>query len=417
MALGAGSAAVDTFGPAGCPTYDQRGISRPQGSLCDAGALEDRIPSAPGTPSLSSGGSPNKGVFALQWTAGSDPESQPLTYKLFHKDADDADDSLTASPSSASYSFNTEAEGTWTYKASATDGNHDSAQSAASASVKVDKSAPTAPSAATDRAADYLDVGTSTGWWGNTVSVTFSGLTDPALLDGSTGSGVASTTTPQTYTTSGEHTATGTSTDNAGNTSSSTSLTIHVDADAPTVTFTSCPADVLFKSTVSATWTASDGHSGLSTAASGSIPLSTDTIGSKKVTASATDNVGHPTSVDCNYRVIFDFGGFNKPVANTPTLNPWTAGNNVPLSFSLAGNQGLSIFAPGYPQSAEIDCASTPSLETGDATTSPHGLMYVKGNGRYSYVWQTTAAWAGTCRQLIVKLVDGTYHRANFHFN
>ena len=43
--------------------------------------------------------------------------------------------------------------------------------------------------------------------------------------------------------------------------------------------------------------------------------------------------------------------------------------------------------------------------------------MYVKGNGRYSYVWQTTAAWAGTCRQLIVKLVDGTYHRANFHFN
>ena len=59
-----------------------------------------------------------------------------------------------------------------------------------------------------------------------------------------------------------------------------------------------------------------------STAASGSIPLATDTIGSKKVTASASDNVGHPTSVDCNYRVIFDFGGFNKPVANAPTLNP-----------------------------------------------------------------------------------------------
>jgi len=416
MALGAGSAAVDTFGPAGCPSYDQRGIARPQATLCDSGALEDRIPTAPGTPSVSSGGNPNKGVFVLQWTAGSDPESQPLTYKLFHKDANDADYGLAASPSSNTQSFNTETEGTWTYKASATDGNHESSQSGASASVKVDKSAPTAPSAATDRVADYLDVGTSTGWWGDTVTVTFSGSTDPALLDGSVGSGVASTTSPATFTTSGEHTATGTSTDNAGNTSSSTSLTVHLDADDPIVGFVSCPADVIYKSSTSVSWTASDGESGLSTDASGSIPLDTQTIGTKKVTASATDNVGHTTNVDCNYRVIFDFGGFYRPVSNAPTYNLWTAGNNVPLSFSLAGNQGLAILAAGYPQSAEIDCTTPPSLETGDSTLSPRGLKYTKGTGRYSYVWTTTLAWAGTCRQVIVKLIDGTYHRANFDF-
>jgi hypothetical protein len=417
MALGAGSAAVDAFGPAGCPSFDQRGIARPQGPTCDAGALEDSLPTAPGTPSVSSGGNPNQGAFMLLWTAGSDPESQPLTHKLFHKDANDSDYSLAASPSGNSQSFNTEAEGTWTYKASASDGNHDSSLSAASVAVKVDKSAPTAPSAAADRAVDYSDSGTSIGWWKGSVTVTFSGSTDPALIDGSAGSGVASTTSPQVFSTSGSHAATGTSTDNAGNVSSTTTYTVHVDADAPSVTFTSCPADVLLKSTVSATWTASDAQSGLSTSASGSIPLDTQTTGSKKVTASASDNVGHTTSVECNYRVIFDFGGFFKPVANAPTYNLWTAGDNVPLSFSLAGNQGLAIFAAGYPEAAEIDCATTPSLETGVATTSVRGLTYVKGSDRYSYSWRTTAAWAGTCRQLIVKLVDGTYHRVNFRFD
>ena len=35
---------------------------------------------------------------------------------------------------------------------------------------------------------------------------------------------------------------------------------------------------------------------------------------------------------------------------------------------------------------------------------------------QYTYVWKTNKAWAGTCRQLVVKLDDGTYHRANFNF-
>jgi hypothetical protein len=32
------------------------------------------------------------------------------------------------------------------------------------------------------------------------------------------------------------------------------------------------------------------------------------------------------------------------------------------------------------------------------------------------YNWKTDARWAGTCRQLIVTLDDGTSHRANFNF-
>jgi hypothetical protein len=40
----------------------------------------------------------------------------------------------------------------------------------------------------------------------------------------------------------------------------------------------------------------------------------------------------------------------------------------------------------------------------------------VYAGGRYTYAWKTDRSWAGTCRQFIVLLMDGTYHRANFAF-
>jgi hypothetical protein len=34
----------------------------------------------------------------------------------------------------------------------------------------------------------------------------------------------------------------------------------------------------------------------------------------------------------------------------------------------------------------------------------------------YQFNWKTDKACAGTCRQLILQLVDGSYHRATFRF-
>jgi hypothetical protein len=36
--------------------------------------------------------------------------------------------------------------------------------------------------------------------------------------------------------------------------------------------------------------------------------------------------------------------------------------------------------------------------------------------GTHRYSWQTSKAWAGTCRQFILALADGTVHRANLRF-
>jgi hypothetical protein len=44
----------------------------------------------------------------------------------------------------------------------------------------------------------------------------------------------------------------------------------------------------------------------------------------------------------------------------------------------------------------------------------PH--TYDPNTDTYTYVWKTNKAWAGTCRQLLVKLKDNSEHRANFDF-
>jgi photosystem II stability/assembly factor-like uncharacterized protein len=108
----------------------------------------------------------------------------------------------------------------------------------------------------------------------------------------------------------------------------------------------------------------------------------------------------------------FDFGGFGPPVGGG--LNSAKAGSAVPVKFSLGANYGLAILAAGYPQSIRIDCTTLAPLGSPSATQSNGGLQFV--DGQYSYVWKTDKSWGGTCRQVNVKLTDGTSHTANFSF-
>lgn len=112
------------------------------------------------------------------------------------------------------------------------------------------------------------------------------------------------------------------------------------------------------------------------------------------------------------------FNGFFAPVDNLPILNVAKAGSAIPVKFGLGGYQGLGIFAPGYPIShpASCDAAGTPDVIETTVTAGGSGLSYAAGADRYTYVWKTSKSWAGSCRQLVVKLVDGSYHYANFKF-
>jgi Tol biopolymer transport system component len=114
----------------------------------------------------------------------------------------------------------------------------------------------------------------------------------------------------------------------------------------------------------------------------------------------------------------YDFSGFFSPVNDLPTLNSMKAGRAVPVKFSLDGDQGLDIFAEGYPVSHQIDCDSTTQVDSIEQTVTAgeSSLSYDAITDQYTYTWKSDKTWAGTCRQFTMKLDDGTVHQANFKF-
>ncbi len=132
----------------------------------------------------------------------------------------------------------------------------------------------------------------------------------------------------------------------------------------------------------------------------------------------ATDAFGNASIDEATVHVIFNWAGFFQPVDNLPVLNSVKAGQAIPVKFSLGGDQGLSIFAPGYPWSQRIACDTYAPVSVVEETLTAgnSSLSYNAGNDQYNYVWKTDKSWAGTCRQLAVKLIDSTVHYANFQF-
>jgi hypothetical protein len=256
---------------------------------------------APETPLLSSGATPNRtGVFSLSWAAmGSNPG---FTYTLEQKNAGGGWNTVATGLSKPEYAFtgaSPEGEGTWTFRVSASYEGVESEPSPASEEIKVDESAPAAPTASATRPPDYAGAG---GWYKDSVGVSFAANGDPALADGSPGSGVdpASIPGPQTFDTDGPHEVCGTVADNVGNISKPGCVTVNVDATAPSIEV-SCPSSVSIGAKgMFATVVASDGQSGLASPANEMVPIDTSKAGPVTVTRTAVDNVGHETSGSCS---------------------------------------------------------------------------------------------------------------------
>jgi hypothetical protein len=208
--------------------------------------------------------------------------------------------------------------------------------------------------------------------------------------------------------------------DKAGNSASATVSGIKIDRTAPTVGVTGVTngATYVLGSVPSAGCSTSDALSGVATIAS--LSTSGGPVGSVTVTCSgATDVAGNgAAAIAATFSVIYNWAGFFQPVDNGNVLNSVKAGSAIPVKFSLGGDQGLNIFATGFPSSLKIACASgaiVDDIET-TVTAGNSSLTYDALAGQYVYIWKTDKTWTGTCRQLQVKLVDGTIHTANFQF-
>lgn len=196
------------------------------------------------------------------------------------------------------------------------------------------------------------------------------------------------------------------------------------DATPPAITLTT-PTDgatYTLGQIVAADYECDDeGGSGLATCVgdlADGVLLDTTSVGLKTFTVDATDNAGNVASLTHDYIVAYDFAGFFSPVDNLPTLNLAKAGSAIPIKFSLGGDQGLDIFATGYPKSQPIVCDNSASVDGIEETMTAgsSSLAYDPVADLYTYVWKTLKGWAGTCRQLVLKLDDESFHRANFQF-
>jgi hypothetical protein len=110
--------------------------------------------------------------------------------------------------------------------------------------------------------------------------------------------------------------------------------------------------------------------------------------------------------------------GIFGPLQNDPTLNRRNAGAATPISFGLGGDQGLDVFAAGFPASQAIDCVT--KAPTGPVTPaqSPGGstLVFDASTGLYTFTWKTQGSWSGTCRMLILEFKDNSRQVAYVRF-
>jgi hypothetical protein len=115
---------------------------------------------------------------------------------------------------------------------------------------------------------------------------------------------------------------------------------------------------------------------------------------------------------------VLRFRGFFKPVKNAPMFNRVRAGQAVPVRFTVDGYPGTTVLKPGSPTSSPISCKAVRAEnivsedDLADYRSQPQG----GAKSRSNYIWKTDPSWAGTCRKLVVTLVDGSSYEALFRF-
>jgi YVTN family beta-propeller protein len=248
-----------------------------------------------------------------------------------------------------------------------------------------------------------------------------------AAVGSITGTGTPSASASLTVSTEGVNHVSCTATDNFGNSGaaagSNNTATVMLDRVDPAVAIVSPPdgGTYFLNAAAVSDYTCSDDTSGVQTCTgpvADGAGFDTSAVGLHTFIVTSNDVAGNSGQAMSTYNVNYSFAGFFQPVDNLPVLNLVKGGQAVPVKFSLGGAQGLDIFEATYPRSQQVACDSTAPVDGIEETVTAgsSSLSYDPRTDTYTYVWKTEKGWSGACLQLVVKLMDGSFHRANFKF-
>ncbi len=102
-------------------------------------------------------------------------------------------------------------------------------------------------------------------------------------------------------------------------------------------------------------------------------------------------------------------------------VNRPQAGTTVPVTFALATKvKTTEVMELGWPKVRRVDCSTKAPIAGTQWRTRPFGAAGLTRVGTsYTYAWRVRAEWGDgplACRELRMKLTDGTTHSALYRF-
>ncbi len=278
-----------------------------------------------------------------------------------------------------------------------------------SATVKLDKTAPTIAGAATT-------LPNANGWYKGPVTVRWT--------CGDALSGVAVCPGDDVLSSNGAgQSKSGTVEDRADNTASATVSEINIDATPPTVVITGLVGSPFVLGSANIGCTATDtGGSGLDGTCSVAITGGNGPVGTFTVSATARDRAGNDGNATGSYRVIYGFSGFLQPVNDTgrPTVScgsPCVAsvfkgGSTIPVKFRLFNSAGATVQSAALPQWVNPKQGSLTTLGVDevvytDPSTSGTTYRWDSTAQQHIYNWGTKGVKVSYFWKIGVILDDG----------
>jgi hypothetical protein len=387
-ALLPGSPALDAGLNSGCPSTDQRGVTRPKNVICDIGAFERALFEFEET----------SGIVSAGGTLTTDGEGDGAT-------ADDPVETAVTHPSGGAIAIR--------------EGPDAAAEFGFIGQRVVLNVNPDATAADPLVITFLIDASViPAGQSHNTIQVFKNGVAVPAC----TGAGA----TPDPCVASRQ--AVGTDAQIVVRTSSASDWDFAPggpqDSTPPTIALTT-PADgavYMLNQAVTADYACQEeaGGAGLASCVgdvAAGAPIDTSAVGAKTFTVTAADDAGNVSSVTHSYSVVYGFSGFVAPLGNAPAVNAGKAGRTYAVKWQLRDANGTFVSALGavaglYVQRTSCSAfASEPIDAEAAATTGGTSLRYDDDSNQYVYNWATPAPG---CYTLFLQLDSGQSFPAFF---